>query len=491
MTRTGRLVHRNPVARPRPDRSRSGRWALLAAFSLVLVASCAGNSDTGKAPVVDPPVDDATLELSGGDGTVHLTTKDAFAQPLPGLDSAQRRTFAVGNSFFNQNWVTAPASTDGRDGLGPIFNAQSCSSCHFKDGRGQPPADPDDPERGLLIRLSVFDDDGTPQPHPVLGNQFQDRSVLGVASEGSMVITTTEKPGSYDDGTAFSLAAPTYTLVDADGTPIDDPDLMISPRVAPAMIGVGLLEAIPEADIRAAADPDDEDGDGISGRANKAIDPATGDTVLGRFGWKAQVSSVESQSSGAFAGDLGITTPLHPLESCTETQTDCLAAPNGGEPEVDQDKLDQVTFYSRTLAVPARRDVADTTNRKGEETFADLGCSSCHTPAQKTGPADLPPLANQTIRPYTDMLIHDMGPDLADDRPDEDADGREWRTAPLWGIGLVETVNGHTRFLHDGRARSIEEAVLWHGGEAAAAQKRFLALSAADRQALLTFLESL
>lgn len=491
MTRTGRLERRNPARRPRLDRYGSGRWTLLAVAGLALVASCAGDSDTGVVPVADPPVADADLERSGGDGTVHLTTKDAFAQPMSGLDSAQRRTFAVGNSFFNQNWVTAPASTEGRDGLGPIFNAQSCSSCHFKDGRGQPPADPDDPERGLLIRLSVLDDDGNSQPHPVLGNQFQDRSILGVAPEGSVVITTTEEPGTYDDGTPYSLSVPTYTLVDADGVPIEDPDLMISPRIAPVMIGLGLLEAIPEADIRAAADPEDEDGDGISGRTNKAIDPATGETVLGRFGWKAQVSSVESQTSGAFAGDIGITTPLHPLESCTETQTDCLAAPNGGEPEIDQDKLDQVTFYSRTLAVPARRDVASTNTRDGEEAFTTLGCSSCHTPVQKTGPADLPSLANQTIRPYTDMLLHDMGPVLTDDRPDEDADGSEWRTPPLWGIGLVETVNGHTRFLHDGRARNLEEAVLWHGGEAAAAQKRFRALSAADRQDLLTFLESL
>lgn len=466
-------------------------WAVT--LVVALLAACSGGNEATGGIQADPtqPVPDAVLERSGGDGTVHLATRDAFAQPVPGLDSAQRRTFAVGNSFFNQNWVTAPASTEGRDGLGPIFNAQSCSSCHFKDGRGQPPLDREDPERGLLIRLSVVDDSGAPMPHPTLGGQFQDRSILDVDPEGSVLITTTEKTGTYDDGVSYTLADPTYTLVDADGSPIDDPELLISPRVAPVMIGVGLLEAIPEDDVRAAADPEDEDGDGISGRVNSAVDPRTGREVLGRFGWKASVASVEAQVSDAFAGDLGITTPLNPDEPCTEAQSDCRAAPSGGEPEVEQPKLDQVTFYSRTLAVPARRSVADRVVRSGEQAFGDIGCSACHTPEQRTGADALPSLAHQDVRPYTDLLLHDMGAGLADGRPDRDADGQEWRTPPLWGIGLVQTVNGHTRFLHDGRARNLEEAILWHGGEGSAAQERFRSLDASDREALIAFLESL
>jgi CxxC motif-containing protein (DUF1111 family) len=220
-------------------------------------------------------------------------------------------------------------------------------------------------------------------------------------------------------------------------------------------------------------------------------DPETGADVIGRFGWKSGAPSVKAQSADAFANDIGITSSTNPDQPCTEAQTDCLAQPSGGEPEIDDEKLDQVTFYARTLAVPARRDVTDRSVSAGSAHFAELGCASCHTPEQRTGPSDIVPLDQQVIRPYTDLLLHDMGADLADDRPDGTATGREWRTPPLWGIGLVETVNRHTRFLHDGRARSIEEAVLWHGGEAEPARERFEALTARQRDDLLTFLESL
>ncbi len=451
----------------------------------------AGNGRAGSGrPGAGATPTEAELERQGGDGTVFLAGADAFAQPMPGLEGEQRRTFAVGNSFFNQNWVTAPASTEGRDGLGPLFNAQSCSSCHFKDGRGRPPESVDDAERGLLVRLSVIGDDGDPEDHPRYGGQFQDRAVRGVAPEGSVVITTSERTGAYADGTPWSLAVPTYDLRTADGAPLGD-DVLISPRVAPAMMGVGLLEAVPEADVLAAADPDDRDGDGVSGRANVVVDAATGREVLGRFGWKASVPSVEAQNADAFVHDIGITSSRHPEERCTPEQADCRAQPSGGSPELEDAKLDQVTFYARTLAVPARRDVEDAGNRAGQQAFEDIGCSSCHTPELRTGPSDLVPLSRQEIRPYTDLLLHDLGPDLADDRPDGDATGREWRTPPLWGIGLVETVNRHTRFLHDGRARNLEEAVLWHGGEAEASRDRFVALPAAEREQLLTFLESL
>lgn len=404
---------------------------------------------------------------------------------MPGLGADGRRFFAVGNNFFNDNWVIAPASTEGRDGLGPIFNAQSCSTCHFRDGRAQPPEGPDDPERGLLVRLSVLDGDEA-VPHPTYGEQFQDRAIPDVPVEGSVEITYVEREGTYADGTPYSLAVPTYTLLDADGQPLGD-DVLVSARIAPAMFGVGLLELVPEEDVLAHADPDDADGDGISGRA--AVLP---DGELGRFGWKALEPTVESQNAAAFRADIGVTTPLTPEQPCTDQQPECLAAPNGGEPEVDEQKLSRVTFYARTLAVPARRDVGAPATDRGEELFEATGCSACHLTEMRTGPSDTAEaLSEQTIRPYTDLLLHDMGDDLADDRPEGAADGREWRTPPLWGIGLVETVNGHTRFLHDGRARSIEEAVLWHGGEAESAQERFVALDADDRRALLAFLESL
>ena len=215
-----------------------------------------------------------------------------------------------------------------------------------------------------------------------------------------------------------------------------------------------------------AADAGDADGDGISGRPNHVVDVASGGTSLGRFGWKANVPTVEQQVAGAFHGDIGITTPLFPEQNCPPEQTACLAAPNGGTPEVDEAKLDRVTFYTRTLAVPARRDAGAPDTAAGEQVFTDLGCSSCHRPQLTTGQSDVAALSNQVIRPYTDLLLHDMGPGLADGRPDGEATGSEWRTTPLWGIGLTETVSRHTRFLHDGRARNLTEAILWHGGEA-------------------------
>jgi CxxC motif-containing protein (DUF1111 family) len=450
--------------------------------AVALLWGCSSN-DTPEGPTAQELTD------QGGGATVAVAGTGAFAQPVPGLEGDDARTFAIGNNFFNDNWVTAPSSTDARDGLGPLFNAQSCSSCHFKDGRGAPPVDADDPQRGLLLRLSVLDADGRPQPERTYGDQLQDRAIRGVPAEGTIVITTTERPGAYPDGTPFSLGAPSYEILDADGQPFDD-DILISPRIAPAVFGVGLLEAVPADEIIAAADPDDEDGDGISGRAHLVSD-GDGDEVLGRFGWKAAVPTVNDQNAGAFIGDIGITSSLHREQSCTRLQPECLSAPDGGDPELNDRKLAQVTFYTRTLAVPARRDVDDADTTAGQASFETIGCASCHLPELLTGSSDLAPLEDQTIRPYTDLLLHDMGEGLADGRPDLDASGSEWRTPPLWGIGLVETVNGHTRFLHDGRARSIEEAILWHGGEAQPARDAFTELDADERQQLLTFLESL
>jgi CxxC motif-containing protein (DUF1111 family) len=468
---------------------------LLATVAALALLSCSDNDDASspEAPTA------AELTAHGGDATVDLAGSGAFAQPVPGLEGEERTTFAVGNNFFNDNWVTAPASTTGRDGLGPLFNAQSCSSCHFRDGRAEPPEDGDDPERGLLFRLGVAGGGDVPEPHRVLGGQLQDQAIRDVPVEGRVVITRTEQPGVYDDGTPYSLLVPRYEVGDEHGQPIDD--LLVSPRIAPPVFGVGLLEGVPADDVLALADPDDENGDGISGRANLVPDPAApdGQRVLGRFGWKAAVPSVEEQNAGAFAADIGITSSRRPAQPCTRLQPECLSAPNGGEPELDDRKLDQVTFYTRTLAVPARRDVGAAGTTAGQGVFEDLGCASCHVDELRTGPSDVAALDEQVIRPYTDLLLHDLGEGLADPRPqgdvvgepDTDRTGRERRTPPLWGIGLVETVNRHTRFLHDGRARNLEEAILWHGGEAERAQQAFRALDVERRAKLLEFLESL
>ncbi len=453
------------------------------AACLLLAASAAGCGGAG-----DRGAGGADRAKSGGEATVDDATGFAFALALETLPSKERRAFAVGNSFFNRNWVRAPASTTGRDGLGPTFNAQSCSSCHLHDGRGRPPAGDRDPERGLLLRLSVGD---PPRPVRLYGSQLQDRAIAGVPAEGRIRIRRTPQRGRYGDGTPFTLLAPHYSVADGAYGPLPR-NAQISPRVAPGVFGVGLLEAVPERTIVDRADPGDEDGDGISGRANRVADARTRTTgALGRFGWKANVPTVEQQNAGAFNGDIGITSPIFRDENCPSGQRSCTRAKTGGAQEIDAQKLARVTFYTRTLAVPARRDVGKRATDAGERIFGRLGCDSCHLPELRTGDSDVEGLSDQLIRPYTDLLVHDMGPGLADGRPDGLASGSEWRTAPLWGIGLVSVVNGHTRFLHDGRARSLTEAILWHGGEAHPARERFRTLPARERRQLVAFLESL
>jgi CxxC motif-containing protein (DUF1111 family) len=257
------------------------------------------------------------------------------------------------------------------------------------------------------------------------------------------------------------------------------------------MIGLGLLEVVPQDEILAREDPEDADGDGISGRANHPFDPIAGAPALGRFGWKANQPGLLQQNTGAFLGDIGITSALHPEQNCTEAQTECAAAFAPSEPEADELIVDRVTFYSRTIAVPARRDVGDPLVLQGRELFAELGCAACHVPTLRTGASEIGQLVDQTIWPYTDLLLHDMGEGLADGRPDYEASGTEWRTPPLWGIGLVHTVNDHDNLLHDGRARGVAEAILWHGGEAQEARDAFVSLPRDEREALLAFMRSL
>ena len=429
----------------------------------------------------------------GGDTTIVTTNRNSFGLPAANLTNLERRTFEVGDSFFTQNWVTAPASTEARDGLGPTFNAQSCSSCHTLDGRAQPPIGDDDPERGLLFRLSIPGVDavtGAPVGDPVYGGQLQDRAILTVPPEGRFAIDYREIRGSYQDGTPYTLLQPEYSFADlAFGS--THPELMVSPRIAPSVFGMGLLEAIPEENLLALADPDDSDGDGVSGRVNLVWHVRARDTSLGRFGWKANVPTVEQQIAGAFHGDIGITSPLFAKENCPDKQAACQSALNGGAPEIGEERLGKVVFYNQTLAVPAMRNIDDPQVRRGAGLFLQSGCAACHTPSHTTGDHQVTALAGQVIFPYTDLLLHDMGEGLADNRPDFLADGGEWRTPPLWGIGLIENVNNHTRLLHDGRARNVAEAILWHDGEGLEAREEFRKMSREDREALLRFLESL
>ena len=264
---------------------------------------------------------------------------------------------------------------------------------------------------------------------------------------------------------------------------------MTSPRVAPPMIGLGLLEAISASDILAGADPDDADGDGISGRARWVWSPEHGRMMLGRFGWKATQPTLLQQTAAAYRDDIGVTSSVFPSEAFAGQPQDDLLE---DDPEITDETLEEAVFYVQTLAVPAPRDANAPAVMEGQDLFGELGCADCHVPRHVTGTLpDVPEVSNQVIVPYTDLLLHDMGPGLADGRPDFGASGSEWRTPPLWGLGLSSRVQGHTDFLHDGRARDVVEAILWHGGEAASARDAFRALDAPSRAALLAFLHSL
>lgn len=424
----------------------------------------------------------------GGAATVAVDGPQAFSYPLPMLSREDRRAFAVGNSFFRQNWIEAPASASARDGLGPLFVARSCSACHAEDGRGRPPLEEGERGTGFVVRISPFDADG--EPHPVYGSQIQDQAISGAVPEARVVIHPVRIAGRYVDGTPYELERLEVRLVDPAYGPLGA--LRTSPRVAQQLVGMGLLEAIDDATIVGREDPLDGDGDGISGRAARVRDPRTGAERIGRFGWKALAPDLEAQVAAALLNDIGITSPLHPDEALSAEQRSLVSVVSHGEPEIDAHLLGRIVHYCRTLAVPAQRDADDPRVHAGAALFERIGCAACHVPETRLGSSiALEAMRGETIRPYTDLLLHDMGEGLADDRREGAADGREWRTPPLWGIGLIETVNGHTRLLHDGRARSIEEAVLWHGGEAQRARDAFVALSRAEREAILAFLRSL
>lgn len=452
---------------------------------------------------------DALGEKTGGATTVYASGKNAFSFPLANLEDDERTRFAIGNSFFKRNWVEAPASTTARDGLGPHFIARACAGCHLLDGRGAPPdwsrtiGPEPDPTVALLLRLSV---PGTPAPHlgvvpePTYGDQFNNAAIAGVKPEGRVEITSHPLHGRFADGTRYTLKQPRYHLTDLGYGPMAR-DVMVSPRIAPQLAGVGLLEAIAEADIEANARTQAASAGPVKGQVNRVWDAFANAQRVGRFGWKANVASLAHQTAGAFNGDMGITTSAFAQEGCTTGQKDCLAAPRGGpaqgqSPEMDDDTLAQVVFYQATLAPVARRQPNDPQVLRGQALFAQAQCTACHRPSYVTAEGPFPPmtsskLARQRIWPYTDLLLHDMGDALADGRPDFQASGKQWKTPPLWGVGLINAVNGHQRLLHDGRANGVLEAVLWHGGEAKAAQERVLKMSLAERQALVKFVESL
>lgn len=474
---TGRSSHY--FLAKQPDRPPAARllWCL---FILLSALRFSIAQEKPLTEVADPA-------RAGGIGTVFLTSRQAFALPFPTLSEAQQAQFFAGNAIFHQEWLPAPAEDAERDGLGPLYNATSCGACHIREGRGRPPLTPEEPMLSLLLRLSL-PYPSAPSPY---GEQLHTSAITGVPVEGQGHVHYQELPGIFADGTPYALRQPVYTISALGYGPLA-PDTRVSPRVAPVMIGLGLLEAVPADIILRLADPEDRDSDGISGRPNMLMDPLTQQTVPGRFGWKATQPTIAQQTAAALLEDLGITSALRPQHHCTTFQMACQQAPHGGAPEIATAGFDELVFYSRTLAVPARRSLDDLQVQRGQELFQQAQCTRCHVPTLQTAAtADLPQLSGQTIYPYTDLLLHDMGEGLSDGSEAVAATGHEWRTPPLWGIGLVETVNGHTLFLHDGRARNLAEAILWHGGEASAAREAFRTMSQEERQALLRFLQSL
>ncbi|HVI46706.1 MAG TPA: di-heme oxidoredictase family protein [Chitinophaga sp.] len=423
--------------------------------------------------------------LSGGESTIFDVTSRAFGHSIPGMDVVEQHMHDLGDAQSDQTFVTAPAPVN--SGLGPIFNNVSCKSCHHNDGKGSPTAGLN--TSSLLVRLSVpgSDEHGGPVSVPGFGLQLQDRSNFGKQPEAKVDITYVDETFTYPDGNTAVLHRPVYKLLNS-YKPLPG-NLMISARMAPPFFGLGLLDLIPEATIKGFAAQQAKENNGISGKANYVYDPASGKMMLGRYGMKANTATLLTQVAAAYQQDMGVTSYVFPQESSFgQPQYDGL----NDDPELPDTILNATVFYIRTLAVPARRNVTDPQIQQGEVLFAQTGCASCHIPTIVTGTdVRFKALSHQRIHPYTDLLLHDLGEGLSDGRPDFLADAREWKTPALWGIGLFEKTNGVPFYLHDGRARTLEEAVLWHDGEAASSKTQFTKLSKNDRENLILFLRSL
>ncbi|POO56811.1 thiol oxidoreductase [Agrobacterium rosae] len=486
-------------------------WLLFVAVSsVVAVAQAETRSDlstkdqTRVRQVTRPTTDFTKPEpseaMSAGAATTTATT-DPFSQASANMTFERGQDFKLGNALFQKLWVSSPSSTQASDGLGPLYNARSCQTCHIKDGRGRPPVENEDAV-SMFLRLArpartpeetkaIASHDVLNFPDATYGRQLQNLAVPGLKAEGRLAVSYEEQTVRLDDGETVSLRKPSYSVDGLNDGPLER-DTTLSARIAQPTLGLGLIEAIAEEDILANARPE-------GGKPAWVRDHRSGAVKLGRFGWKAQNASVRDQAASALSHDIGISSPDVPnaYGDCTDKEADCLSMPTGvqkrlGDVEAPSPVLDLMTFYTENLAVPARRNVDDPTVLRGKQQFYAAGCASCHVPKFVTKRDANDPLHSfQLIWPYSDFLLHDMGEGLADGQQVGEAGGRDWRTQPLWGIGLTQAVNGNGFYLHDGRARSLTEAILWHGGEAQTARDAFAALQKSDRQALLTFLESL
>jgi CxxC motif-containing protein (DUF1111 family) len=439
--------------------------------------------------------------LSAAGFTVALADRTAFSQPAPVLDYRQRGKFLRGRQHFNQKWVVFP-SLGGDWGLGPTFIADRCSGCHVGGGRGDTPKSADQQLLSVLVRISVpgQDEHGGPKPHPNYGDQIQNQGLMGqdrdatylgerVPQEANLYVDWEEVPAAFADGEQVTLRKPRLRVEKLNFGPLG-PEVMYSLRIAQPTFGLGLLEAVSEADILEIAER--QKSQGVNGRPNYVWDAIGKRVALGRFGWKSNQPSIRQQIAAAFHGDLGVTSPLFDKENCPPVQQDCTYQPPGNQPELIELNWDELEFWTQALAVPARRNAGDPDFSAGARLFVEAKCAVCHVPEMKTEALPgLPQIQGQVFYAYTDLLLHDMGEELADGRPDFKAGPRDWRTPPLWGLGLSQTVNGSTAMLHDGRARNATEAILWHGGEARSSREAFRTMPKADREMLLKFLSSI
>ncbi|MBQ0797183.1 di-heme oxidoredictase family protein [Zhongshania sp.] len=467
------------------------RGALLGALITIALATSTGcgqadapkttlnNISSHAVPHLELTAAPLAYNLAGGSFTIASRGRQSLQRPQPKLSAEQQLEWAVGKSFATQAWVSAPATTTARDGLGPLFNANSCSSCHIRNGQGRLPEN----GLGLILRLGT--------QFPTFGEQLQDMANPGSEPEGRVTWRDITQDIVLPDGSEYALTKRNYA--------VDGSQKTTSARLAPALIGMGLLAAIKTDDIIANSDPTDINRDGISGAVNYIV-RGNGDLPApGRFGWKASQESLIAQVALAFFEDMGITSSRHPPLACPKN--DC-SEPSNTAMEISDKLLNAVTDYIANLAVPAA--AHDELSLQGKTIFNHIGCAACHIPSFNIEVPASPFAAvdgggntqeinviTETIYPYSDLLLHDMGPNLADQYSSDGTAAAEWRTAPLWGLGIRAENSDNARLLHDGRGRSIAEAILWHGGEAAASKSRFTQLSESEHAALLHFLKAL
>lgn len=449
----------------------------------------------------DVPAFDQQEMLPGGQMTAVRLSHRTFVEPGRNMQSMEKLEFFTGFSLFRDPWVIAPSSTTDRDGLGPLFNTRSCISCHTVGGRGPLPEEGESKPSALVIRLGATEQT-QPMIDPVYGGQIQPRAIhitsvdmqQKLPGEAQLILKYLSLTGSYADGSEYNLQQPRYQLSQLAYGDLH-PNMGISPRFAPVVYGTGLLDAIADSDLLAQEDVDDADNDGISARYNRVPQVETGTLKIGRFGHKAKHPSLAQQVAAAFRDDIGITNRFFSDESCSQYQEDCFkVSALGGHKgvEIPDHLLDLVIKFNRGLAVPPARGLDKPQALQGRTLFYQSGCEGCHTASYITA-KDYPvkALAGQRIWPYTDLALHDMGEALADGVREYSASGREWRTPPLWGLGLALKFRKKQGYLHDGRARSLEEAILWHGGEAEQSKQLFKQLNQNERQAMIAFLKAI